>query len=134
MTEGYTPELIERTVLHRDPLALAMFAAWCNLPVDKLPEAMRAHTCPATAEAWGRVADAARTVLLGPDGLDWLESASLAGADAVNKSLRDRVAALEGALGEATDQLWHLAKDLGTNPLVKELTSILSRAQQGLPE
>lgn len=45
-------------VLERDPLALAMFAAWCNLPVDKLPATMRAHTCPATAEAWGRVADA----------------------------------------------------------------------------
>ena len=57
MTEGHTP------VLHRDPLALAMFAAWCNLPVDKLPEAMRAHTCPATAEVWARVADAARSIL-----------------------------------------------------------------------
>ena len=46
-------------------------------------------------------------------------------------TLRDRVAALEGALGEAAEQLWHLAKDPDTNPLVKELTSILSRAQQG---
>lgn len=55
------PDPRDESVMKRDPLALAMFAAWCNLPADKLPEAMRAHTCPATAEAWGRVADAARS-------------------------------------------------------------------------
>ena len=55
------------TTLLRDPLQLALFAAWVNLPVDKLPEAMRAHTCPATAEAWQRVADAAREALLGAE-------------------------------------------------------------------
>jgi hypothetical protein len=44
----------------RDPLALAMFAAWVNVDANKLPENMRAHTCLATAEAWARVADAAR--------------------------------------------------------------------------
>lgn len=60
MTENATPP---DSLLRRDPLALAMFAAWCNLPVDKLPEAMRAHTCPATAEAWARVAAAARLAL-----------------------------------------------------------------------
>ena len=56
--------MIDPRPLHRDPLALAMFAAWVNLPVDKLPEAMRAHTCPATAEAWQRVANAARAHLV----------------------------------------------------------------------
>ncbi len=43
----------------RDPLALAMFAAWVNLPVDKLPPEMRGHTCAATMTAWKRVGDAA---------------------------------------------------------------------------
>lgn len=51
------------SLIARDPLALAMFAAWVNLPVDKLPEAMRAHTCPATATAWKRVAEAARQTM-----------------------------------------------------------------------
>lgn len=46
--------------LWRDPLALEMIAAWVGVTVDQLPETMRAHTCPATAAAWGRVADAAR--------------------------------------------------------------------------
>lgn len=50
--------------LWKDDLALAMMAAWVNCPVDKLPAEMRAHTCKHTAEAWGRVADAARTHLL----------------------------------------------------------------------
>ena len=49
--------------LERDPLALAMFAAWVNVPVDELPDAMKGHTCAATMAAWGRVADAARTAL-----------------------------------------------------------------------
>ncbi len=40
-----------------------MFAAWCNLPVGKLPATMLAHTCPATAEAWERVAAAARQMV-----------------------------------------------------------------------
>ena len=43
----------------RDPLALAMLAAWVNSPVDKLPETMRAHTCEATMAAWKRVGEAA---------------------------------------------------------------------------
>lgn len=43
----------------RDPLALAMLAAWVNIPVDQLPATMRAHTCEATMEAWKRVGDAA---------------------------------------------------------------------------
>lgn len=60
MTESATPS---DCLLARDPLALAMFAAWCNLPADKLPAEMRAHTCPATAEAWGRVAAAVRSFM-----------------------------------------------------------------------
>lgn len=44
----------------RDDLAVVMIAAWCNVRPDQLPEAMRAHTCAATAEAWTRVAAAAR--------------------------------------------------------------------------
>lgn len=44
----------------RDPLALAMFAAWVNCDVERIPSEYRGHTCPATMEAWGRVAAAAR--------------------------------------------------------------------------
>lgn len=47
----------------RDDLALVMIAAWCGTTPDNLPPEMRAHTCPATAAAWGRVADAARAHL-----------------------------------------------------------------------
>jgi hypothetical protein len=50
-------------LIERDPLALVMFAAWVNLPVDKLPPEMRGHTCQATMEAWARVAAAARARL-----------------------------------------------------------------------
>jgi hypothetical protein len=55
-------------LLSRDPLALAMFAAWVNLPVDKLPPEMNAHTCEQTALAWQRVADAARAYLSADNG------------------------------------------------------------------
>ena len=44
----------------RDPLCLAMFAAWVNVRPDQLPKDMRAFTCKATMDAWQRVADAAR--------------------------------------------------------------------------
>ena len=40
----------------RDELTLKLFAGWVNCPVNKLPPTMRGHTCPATMEAWGRVA------------------------------------------------------------------------------
>jgi hypothetical protein len=43
----------------RDPLALAMLAAWLNVRVDQLPETMRAHTCRDTMERWKRVGEAA---------------------------------------------------------------------------
>ena len=46
-----------------DDLALALIAGWVNCPVEKMPKEMRAHTCEATAIAWGRVADAARSHL-----------------------------------------------------------------------
>jgi hypothetical protein len=48
----------------RDPLALAMFAAWVNAPAERLPADLRAHTCEATKQAWQRVANAARQYLL----------------------------------------------------------------------
>ena len=62
MTEN-TPD---DSLLQRDPLALTMFAAWCNLPIEKLPPTMKAHYCPATADAWTRVAEAARAFLHSP--------------------------------------------------------------------
>jgi hypothetical protein len=43
----------------KDHVALLLFAAWVNCPVDKLPATMRGHTCPETMKAWGRVAEAA---------------------------------------------------------------------------
>lgn len=54
--------LLERTA--RDPLALEMFAAWVNVSSDKLPAEMKGHTCPATMEAWSRVAQAARRAII----------------------------------------------------------------------
>lgn len=50
--------------IERDPIALAMFAAWCNVPADKIPAEFRGHTCQNTMEAWARVADAARKAIL----------------------------------------------------------------------
>ena len=47
-------------MLWRDELAIVMIAAWVGVTPDQLPPEMRAHTCPATAEAWTRVANAAR--------------------------------------------------------------------------
>ncbi len=49
----------EKAPILRDPLALAMLAAWVNAPVDKLPAEMQAHTCEATMTAWKRVGEAA---------------------------------------------------------------------------
>jgi hypothetical protein len=43
----------------RDPLALAMFAAWLNVPADKIPPEYKQHTCGATMTAWQRVGQAA---------------------------------------------------------------------------
>ena len=40
-------------------------------------------------------------------------------------SLRARVEAVETVAEEALDQLWHLAKDPNTNPLVLDLTAVL---------
>lgn len=48
------------SLLARDPLCLAMFAAWMNVTPDQVSASLRAHTCEATAIAWQRVADAAR--------------------------------------------------------------------------
>lgn len=40
--------------------ALIALAAWVNVRPDQLPKEMQAHNCPATMEAWGRVAQALR--------------------------------------------------------------------------
>jgi hypothetical protein len=53
--------------LVRDPLALAMLAAWVNCPVDKLPPGLEGHTCEATMRAWKRVGDAAVAYLRAHD-------------------------------------------------------------------
>jgi hypothetical protein len=50
----------ERIWATRDPLTMAMFAAWLNVTVDQVPDAYKAHTCESTMHAWDRVADAAR--------------------------------------------------------------------------
>lgn len=47
--------------LTRDPLALAMFAAWLNVQPDQIPPENLAHTNPHTMAAWKRVGEAART-------------------------------------------------------------------------
>lgn len=38
--------------------AKVALAAWVNVRPDQLPSAMQAHNCPATMEAWARVAKA----------------------------------------------------------------------------
>ena len=42
----------------RPPLELVAFAAWVNVPVDKIPDTFLAPTCKHTMDAWKRVADA----------------------------------------------------------------------------
>lgn len=48
-----------------DPLAVVMFAAWVGVEPDKLPEAMRYNPNQWSADAWARVASAARKYLEG---------------------------------------------------------------------
>lgn len=45
--------------MERDPLAMAMLAAWLNVTPEQLPERFKAHTCEATMKAWARVGVAA---------------------------------------------------------------------------
>ena len=47
----------------RDPLALAMIAAWLNVRPEQVPTEWRVHTCEQSMRAWQRVADAAREFL-----------------------------------------------------------------------
>ena len=47
----------------RDPLMIVAFAAWLNVRPDQIPTENRFHTCPATKEAWGRVAESIKTFL-----------------------------------------------------------------------
>ena len=42
----------------RNEASLIAIAAWCNVPVDQLPERFRLHTCEATMIAWQRVTNA----------------------------------------------------------------------------
>lgn len=42
----------------RPPYELVAFAAWVNVPVDKIPDTFLAPTCKHTMDAWKRVADA----------------------------------------------------------------------------
>lgn len=51
--------MTEEPPIERDPLALAMLAAWVNVKVDQLPKELRALACPYTMTAWKRVGDAA---------------------------------------------------------------------------
>jgi hypothetical protein len=48
----------------RDPLCMAMIAAWLNVTVEQLPVLYRVHTCEQSMAAWQRVADAARQNIL----------------------------------------------------------------------
>lgn len=86
----------------RDELALEMFAAWVNCPVDKLPPEMRGHTCPATMAAWSRVADMPAACIAELEAernevLNQLDSArhSVDVLEAENARLREEVAALK---------------------------------------
>lgn len=47
----------------RDPLAIAMLAAWLNVRPDQVPAAFKAFTCEHTMKAWKRVGEAAITHL-----------------------------------------------------------------------
>lgn len=42
----------------RPPYELVAFAAWVNVPVDKIPDTFLAPTCKDTMDAWKRVSDA----------------------------------------------------------------------------
>ena len=55
----------------RNELALISLAAWLNCPPDKLPKEMKAHTCPATKEAWARVGEAIAKHLVAKGGEVW---------------------------------------------------------------
>lgn len=50
---------------HRDALAIEMFAAWVNVPPSQLPGTCKQYDNPATMDAWGRVAEAAKRHLEG---------------------------------------------------------------------
>ena len=52
-----------RELFPLDYLSRVALAAWVNVRPDQLPKEMQAHNCPATMEAWGRVAEAIRAAL-----------------------------------------------------------------------
>ena len=54
-----------RELFPLDYLSRVALAAWVNVRPDQLPKEMQAHNCPATMEAWGRVAEAIRAALKG---------------------------------------------------------------------
>ena len=52
-----------RELFPLDHLSRVALAAWVNVRPDQLPKEMQAHNCPATMEAWGRVAHAIEAAL-----------------------------------------------------------------------
>lgn len=48
----------------RDRLAMVAICAWLNVREDQLPPEWHGHTCPATKEAWSRVAEAIKAEVL----------------------------------------------------------------------
>lgn len=60
----------------RDHFARVAIAAWVNCPPEALPAAMRAHTCPATKEAWARVAEAVAVEIGAALALRWRDAMS----------------------------------------------------------
>lgn len=112
VTDPQAPAVVVTPLLQRDPLALAMFAAWVNLPSDRLPPEMRAHTCEQTAKAWERVATAVRSWLLSEErveaaakahcdyfgGEGWWEIGLL--ADTLPEGRKAMIAALSSAIGQ----------------------------------
>lgn len=63
-------------LLPRDGLQTAMFAAWLNVRQDQIPPENLYHTCMATQEAWGRVANDDALEAAEDDADDWRREVS----------------------------------------------------------
>lgn len=55
----------------RDRLARAAICAWNGCPPEAMPASWVGHTCPATKEAWARVAEAVATEMAAYLALRW---------------------------------------------------------------
>lgn len=64
-----------------DHLALVALAAWVNVRPDQLPDTMRAHNCPSTIAAWGRVSGAIREAVMASLGWQSMETAPTDGTE-----------------------------------------------------